>query len=842
MMPDLPEGSRFLLELNTAAEVHTSAGVRTNRARGELILEALADHPTSRGLRVVRFGLAATSVDAKRGPTGVITLTGTSGGGVVRPAARASHLRVQIDCTINYESLDRARGVVADHACYYIPVVEPAAASIEADVTIVGAELALTNGRLHVACAAGGFNEIHAVVVTIDKAILRPLGRIATRYRVGGPGEWQLLEDANTDPSVCVQTDSRQLTLQPVGFRTDETDPAPTGGTAAAQFAKAQAVWEKACITLQVNPIVLITDAALKTSSDLTAIRNAFTDPDPSVIEVFFVANSLPLIGGGSAGGIGLASCKPVIAEPNSGNPVLLAHELGHVLGLQHPSAISNSDDGTVMAPAGSAMLPGSELVTHFMCTNVANPALATLPTLCCLTHDIGNHYIRDYPLDTGQQPSDPPPAGMNHYAMSNVWNRLENVAGSANATTGPEHQQPIRFNADLTLRANFLFARVEQLVDLKVRNAIVKFYRKDPGSGGGAQNLHFIGEAPVAPGLAVGAPQYVSVPWTIPSGVPAHSCIFAVVRSDAEPEGDQSSLDWWQFENLARADNDWAQRNVDIQNFAASASYTSNRVESAVWFVHLPPRKHRPSSKMTLDLDARKAAGLVALDLEIVGRRKIKIEPGAGRRISIDVRNQGEPLVAVLHAVLPRGARPGRTFDIAVNPSMGRPVVGFMSAFRISSDREAVRQSLDIAAAAAADGANLTGLASADVLFCELKEQFACVPATLRGFARRIATLKEVFVAMEQDLDRTPIALRTAAPAALRELVGVIELFEAERASDVEVMARLRSFCHRLVAAASLIAGPKTEQLIGSTLFPARTRRPRSKGPATESLRRRRS
>jgi hypothetical protein len=297
-------------------------------------------------------------------------------------------------------------------------------------------------------------------------------------------------------------------------------------------------------------------------------------------------------------------------------------------------------------------------------------------------------------------------------------------------------------------------------------------------------------------------------VPWTIPAGAPAHSCIFAVVRSDAEPEGDQSSLDWWQFEDLARLDNDWAQRNVDIENFAASLSYTSARVESAVWFVHLPPRKHRPSSRMTLDLDARNAAGLVGLDLEIVGRRKVGVAPGARRRITIDVRDQLGPLVVVLHAALPRGARHGRTFDIAVNPSMNRPIVGFVSTFRISSDREAVRQSLDIAAAAAADGANLAGLASADVLFCRLKEQFASVPATLPGFARRIATLKDVFVAMEKDLNHTSIALKAAAPAALRELVDALELFEGGRTSEMNVMARLRAFCNRLVAATTLIAG----------------------------------
>src|SRR5262245_21533848 len=233
-------GSRFLLALALPAEVHTSAGVRTTAARAELMLEWLADHPTRRGIRVVSFGLVAATVHAARGPTGVITVTGVSGGGTLESAQRTTRVRLQIEATINYESLDRAQGVVTER-CSSVPAVERAAASLHADVSATRrGDLRLTNVRLHVARVAGPFQEIHAIVVQPHRALLRPLERAAVRYRLDRRGAWRPLAGADSDANVCVEGVRRQLTLQAIGFRVDDADAAPTGGTATAQFAKAQ--------------------------------------------------------------------------------------------------------------------------------------------------------------------------------------------------------------------------------------------------------------------------------------------------------------------------------------------------------------------------------------------------------------------------------------------------------------------------------------------------------------------------------------------------------------------------------------------------------------------------
>lgn len=795
------ETEHLLLSWEGTAMVQTSAGPREAPCSLEAVMELVGDHPTRRGVGLVRLGIAVGGVDGREGPTGTITVTGRKGRGIATPQKRGLSIHLEVESDLNYESLDSARGVRTDVACYYVPATEPCVAVLEGVLGAGKRGIGLSRGTLRVACAAGGFEEVHALEIDLGNLELAEIAPPRPHYRLGERGEWAPLDDANTDANICIQTNRRRMVIQPVGFRDSATDANPSGSTAAAQLGTAQAVWGKACINFQVNSIHLITDATLKTSSDLTAIRNSFTDSSPNVIEMFFVANSLPAIGGGQAGGIGVASCKPVIAEPNGGNPVLVAHELGHVLGLFHPGTGSNSDAGTVMAPTGSAMNPGTNTVTHFMCVSIANPVLTTLTETCCLTHDIGNHYLRDFPVDVGSEPSEPLPAGMNRYAMSNVWNRLTNTPGGWNASTGPEHQQPVRFNADMTARTNFLFAKVEQTVNLKVRNAVVKFFRKNPGSGGGASNLFFIGEVPVPDALAVGVPQTVSLPWTIPSGTPNHSCVFAVVRSDAEQEGDQSGLDWWQFEALSRQDNDWAQRNLAIEDFASGNEGDSNAVESAPVLIHLPPPRERKGD-LLLEIDARAAGAAEELSLEVVGEQTHTLKPGGQSKIDVSLTRRREPVALVIRARIPGGLDRGSLLSVDVNPSVGgRPLVGFACAFRAARARDAIAQTLDVAAGALIDIAEVVELEAAGEALCELRELLACPSYALGRFAAQLARLRNPLSADRSALGRLRSARRTGVVDALDRW---LESLDAEAPAQ-EVVEAFRSFSNRLAVAAAM-------------------------------------
>jgi hypothetical protein len=802
----LSEAPGYLLVWDGVAVVHTRAGLRESRCRLEAVIELQGDHPTAKGIGLARLGIAAGSVDTAKEPTGTISVVGRSGRGILQIGERTASLRLEVASELNYESLDRARGIKTDVTCYYVPATEPAVVVIEGDLVGDKGDLALVRGSARMAAAAGEHEEIHALEIDLEQVRLEPIDSPRAEYRLGGRGEWDPLADANTDANVCVQVNRRRLEIQPVGFRSSAADPAPSGSTAAAQFATAATVWGKSCIELQVAAINVITDATLKTSSDLAAIRASYTDSDPSVIEVFFVANSLPLIGGGSAGAIGVASCKPVIAEPNSGNPVLLSHELGHVLGLLHPGPGSNSDAGTVMAPTGSAMVPGTALVTHFMCVSIANPVLQTLATTCCLTHDIGNHYLRDFPVDVGNEPSDPLPAGMTRYSMSNVWNRLTNTPGGWSATTGPEHQEPVRFNADMSARTNYLFANVEQTVNLKVRNAVVKFFRKTPGSGGGATNLNFLGQVPVPDALAVGSPQTVSMAWTVPSGAPRHSCIFAVVRSDAEQDGDQSALDWWQFEDLSRLDNDWAQRNLVIDDFASGNVGDENTVEGAPALIWLPPREDRPAAELVLEVDAQAAEGAASLMLEVVGEKPRRLKVGARARVKLPLARKRDPLVVVITALIPGGLERGRVIRVDITPSIGgRSMIGFSSAFRSARERDVVAQTLDIAAGAFLDLSDLFDFDAADDLACWAKRHGDCPPYTFTRLARNLGELRKALTRAKADLDRIGVLRQTGAVAALAQCLKAFEAFEGGRASAGDVAEALRRLCNRLSIAASI-------------------------------------
>lgn len=140
----------------------------------------------------------------------------------------------------------------------------------------------------------------------------------------------------------------RDLDLQPVFLRTGPGDPSPTGGSWTRRFNEANFIWGKLGVRFHdLGPVTM--DTPLKTSGSNRAERDAVRALRSGAgVEVFLVDNDVADAGGGGT----IAGCdangKVVLSDRGTSN-TLLAHELGHTLGLDHPGGANPADQNTVM-------------------------------------------------------------------------------------------------------------------------------------------------------------------------------------------------------------------------------------------------------------------------------------------------------------------------------------------------------------------------------------------------------------------------------------------------------------------------------------------------------------
>lgn len=695
------------------------SGERVNLVMaGELILIINESEDKSMSVVLNKFGLYGMGVQTKRQHTGKISISGEPKKSGIRSQKEKLHFSISTTGSFTCEAIREEMG--EEWLGEHVTVIPDEKFNLKVSGEIVRnppkkakSVYSIKNLKIDLSYEKGGVGLLRGMSLSKKSPEFFRAAQSTPVPTLSNLG--------NCHPDLEVNI--RTLTIQPVGFRSSAADMNPTGQSLNAQMAAANTVWNKCCIEFDVLPIHIITDATLKTSSNLTNIRASYTSPTPNVIEVFFVDNNLPGVGGGVASACGSALGNIVMSDNNAGNPQLLAHELGHILGLHHPTAsfpgCVQSDADTVMQPSGSPNVPNPTNNTHWNCINVANPALVTSMTLCCLSHDIPDTLLRDFPEDNGTEPN-PGFPGRNFYSMSNVWNRKTNTPGGLNPDGTPQHENPARFQSNgVTPHTNYLYARVDAINNLQVRDAEVRFYMKHPGAGSGAANLQLLGTVPVSNALAPGNQQTVSIPWIVPAGTPNHSCTFSVIHTPAEPAQDITGLNWNQTETLIRDDNDWAQRNLTMdQTFPNFGNNDPIRFTFPPIFIEYP--KERGLKEAKLIIHPEMFDNKVIQSLELIFPAYDKCIPIRSEK-PIELDNSIKPGTRVL--VIARAMLNPKAMEfkhqqqvLGITPQIDKlKLVGYAFGVQMNKGSQVISQIMDRGLGGLMDVAEVTGLTSAE-------------------------------------------------------------------------------------------------------------------------------
>lgn len=299
----------LLLQVDGMATVEETTSERRQRLRGEILMrleEQLA--PPAGRVRLKRLGLH--SMDTPQNTqSGEIGIRGIEGTGQLTTAGLDSwQLKMRVSCRLIYRQ-------IADLA-ERRPERESEASPSESFTGSLALEIeldsdALSETKLRIVSGALVLNRKH-----------EPLGNLlAVKLPLDGSLGFAIDIGA---------TLSLEVTLQPVVFGLAGC--LWTGTSWEDQLARAQDVWRKCSIIFKGLPRF---ESPLNLAHSIKKAEIESAYPREGAIEVYHVASRLS----GSTFPRGSSLASVIIPENDQLDDYLLAHELGHVLGLCHPTA-----------------------------------------------------------------------------------------------------------------------------------------------------------------------------------------------------------------------------------------------------------------------------------------------------------------------------------------------------------------------------------------------------------------------------------------------------------------------------------------------------------------------